>query len=82
MRKFKCSVCGCDKAHALKRIFKDGDAKIAEDMMCIKSLVADTIVVLRACEQCGTLRADWEKLSESNKATEADKKKIKELQKK
>ena len=82
MRKFKCSVCGCDKAHTLKRIFKDEDTKIAEDMMCIKSLVADTIIVLRACEQCGTLRADWEKLSESSKVTEADKKKIKELQKK
>lgn len=65
MRKFKCSVCGCDKAHALKRIFKNEDAKAVEDMLCIKSLVADTIIVLRACEQCGTVRADWEKLSQS-----------------
>ena len=65
MRKFKCSVCGCDKAHALKRILKDEGSKITEDMICIKSFVADTIIVLRACEQCGTVRADWEKLSQS-----------------
>lgn len=82
MQKFKCSVCGCDKAHTLKRILKDEGSKIVEDMILIKSFVADTIITLRACEQCGTVKADWEKISESNKVSDEDREKIKDVQKK
>ncbi len=81
MQKFKCSVCGCDKAHTLKRILKNEDFKIVEDIIQIKSFVADTIIVLRACEQCGTVRADWEKISESKKVSNEEKEKVKELEK-
>lgn len=81
MRKFKCSVCGCDKAHCLKRIFKNEDSKVVEDIIQIKSFVADTIIILRACEQCGTVKADWEKISESKKVSDADREKIKDVQK-
>lgn len=81
MKKFKCSLCGCDNAHTIKRFFKDGkDALDIEDMVQLRSPMADSIIVLRACSKCGTVRADWEKMSESNRVSDEDKGKVKEIQ--
>lgn len=79
MEKFKCSVCGCDKAHTLKRGSKDVDPKTIEDIIQIKSFVSDMVIILRACSKCGVVKADWEKISESKKTSDADKEKIKEI---
>ena len=80
MNKFKCSVCGCEKAHSMKRLFKDKDVKIIEDIIQIKSFMADNLIILRACSSCGTIKANWEKISESKNTTQEEKNKVKEVQ--
>jgi hypothetical protein len=79
MAKFRCEVCGSNKAHTLERIFEDNAKYPLEDIIQIKNYSADALVSFLSCSNCGTVKAQWEKISESNKSSDEDKDKVKKI---
>jgi hypothetical protein len=77
---FECSICGSKQAHRIRRFFAElKQYKESENIFELKNFMYDSMLIVRACADCHTMRADWEKISESNATTEADKARVKEL---
>jgi pantoate kinase len=83
MENFKCTVCNCEEAHKIERLYPGMPEKVeVESIITASNYMFDSRIILRACKNCGTVKASWEKISTSVFATQEEKDKVIDIQKK